>query len=187
MTVYAVSRESKRIFVFHKGRLEVVQRICAQHNARRPNAAFLPLYNHHVYEHAKNLVSTIRYINRVANEFKRTMFMCTDLEAMTLSDLTDIEDVHYYRVASNDRISRAKAEEGQTDFRFDTKSQHLGMCLCIYNGKWTLGELIELGPQLRAHREGKFNGPKGSRSYQEEMKRRMYRGMYGGFADWHFE
>lgn len=185
MAVYAVSRESKRIFAFHKGRLETIQRICTQHNARRPNAAFLPLYNYQVSER-EDKVAAIRYVNRVANEFKRTMFMCTDLEAVTLSDLAEIADVYYYRVAGDDLLRAEKAEEGQTNFRSDPKGRQLGVCLCVYTGKWAMGELIDLGPKLTEFREGKrmgFNKYARHKAYKEEL-RRKYRGAYGGFAEW---
>lgn len=171
MSVYAVSHSSKRAFVFSGCSLELVERICTLHNARRPGGAFPPLYSRamETADRYRSEVQAIRYANRVANEFRRTMFMCTDLVAIHLGDLHETEGIEYYKIAGCDKVTCNKAEEGQKDFRVGPKWQFIGMCLCLYTGKWKLGELTDIGPQLDTHRNTK-NGRRGYRTYKRPQR-----------------
>lgn len=171
MSVYAVSHSSKRAFVFSGCTRELVERICTLHNARRPGGAFPPLYSKAIESASMygNEVRAIRYANRVANEFRRTMFMCTDLVAIPLGELYRTEGIEYYKIAGCDKVSSDKAEDDQTDFRVGPKWQFIGMCLCLYTGKWKLGELIDIGPQLDTHRNTK-NVKHGYRTYKKPQR-----------------
>lgn len=167
MSVYAVSHSSKRAFVFSRSRRELVERICTLHNNRRPGGAFGPLYSKAIEDAASygNEIQAIRLANRVANEFRRTMFMCTDLVAVCLGDLHEIEGIEYYKVVGSDKLRSAKTEDCKSGLRTDPKIHLFGMCLCLYTGKWKLGELTDIGPQLDTHRNTK-NGRRGYRTYK---------------------